>query len=434
MQSEGKILDGSLQTKYDVCVVGLGYIGLPTATVLANSGVAVLGVDISPTVVETINDGRIHIVEPGLEAAVSTAVQNKRLTASLAPHFASCYVIAVPTPLRDDKTANLDYVLAAARTVAPLLEHETLVILESTSPPGTTRKISELVRAERPDLVDESGKQTVLFAHAPERVLPGRAMREIIENDRVIGGLTPEASDRAADLYRKFVTGGILLTDATTAELVKLAENSFRDVNIAFANELSEIADEVSVNVWDVVRLANRHPRVNIMQPGPGVGGHCIAVDPWFIVDAAPAVSKLIRTARTINDGRPERVVRDVLSKVGRLPTGGKVAILGLAFKPNIDDLRASPALAIADTLLRIAPGTEFLISEPNIHEMPAALERYSNAIMVDDVRVAIGESDLVVLLVDHSEYRQLPNPKLQGKTIVDTRGVWSTIDIREVI
>lgn len=408
---------------YDVCVVGLGYIGLPTATVLASHGLRVLGVDVNPSAVETINRGSIHITEPGLEDAVRQAVSSGALRAATAPQPADAFVLAVPTPILEDRSADLTYVFTAATDIAPMLKAGDLVVLESTSPPGTTRRIREVVIAERPDLVDADGESTVLFAHAPERVLPGRAMVEIIENDRVVGGLTPAASDAAAALYGRFATGDVLVTDATTAELVKLSENSFRDVNIAFANELATIAAELDVSPWEVIRLANRHPRVNIMQPGPGVGGHCIAVDPWFIVDAAPASARLIRTAREVNDGRPSAVIQAVRDAIG---PESRVAVLGLAFKPNIDDLRGSPALAITDTLVHGTPGTTFLISEPNISELPAGIRSLPNAVLIDDIPSAVAEADVVVLLVDHDEYRGLADPSAEGKALIDTRGLWA--------
>jgi UDP-N-acetyl-D-mannosaminuronic acid dehydrogenase len=330
-----------------ICVVGLGYIGLPTAVVLASRGVSVIGVDVNEDVVTKINRGEIHIVEPDLDAVTARVVQNGLLRADTSPAAADAFVIAVPTPFHDGK-ADLAYVHAAAASVAPVLKAGDLVVLESTSPPGTTEAMTAQLAALRPDLRfpnTAGGACDVHVAYCPERVLPGRVLVELVENDRVIGGITAECSARAEALYRIFCTGSLLKTGVRTAEMCKLTENSFRDVGIAFANELSVICEKLGINVWELIRLANHHPRVNILQPGPGVGGHCIAVDPWFIVEAAPEESRLIRTAREVNDGKPAHVLDKIKAAVDGARAAGakpKVALLGLAFKPDVDDFRAA--------------------------------------------------------------------------------------------
>src|SRR5690625_3154470 len=335
-----------------VAVIGLGYIGLPTAAILADNGLRVHGVDVNPNTVAAVNAGSVPFVEPALGDFVARTVAAGQLTASVEPPAADAYIVAVPTPFLENKTPDLSYIEAAGRTLAAQLSGDELIILESTSPPGATERLADVVHEARPDL---AAAGTLQFAHAPERVLPGKIMEELVTNDRIIGGSTPEAAERAVELYRSFCQAELVTTDTRTAEMAKLVENSFRDVNIAFANELSMIADEIGVDVWEVIELANRHPRVNILQPGPGVGGHCIAVDPWFIVAAAPETATIIRSAREINDAKPEWVVNqvkaaafDVLQETGRTPV---IATLGLAFKPNIDDLRASSALNITEAL-----------------------------------------------------------------------------------
>lgn len=406
-----------------VTVIGLGYIGLPTATVLANAGHTVLGVDINEGAVNLVNEGRIHFVEPSLEDEVRRAVDNGNLRASTTVEPAETFIITVPTPIGTDRTPNLKFIEQAVASIAPVLVTDDLVVLESTSPPGTTANIEAQIRTLRPDLVNEDGQVTVLLAHAPERVLPGNIVREIRENDRIVGGTTPEATARVASLYKSFTTGEVLTSDATTAELAKLAENSFRDVNIAFANELSLISAELNVDVWEVIKLANRHPRVNIMQPGPGVGGHCIAVDPWFIVDSAPIQSKLIRTAREVNDSKPEWVLQQIAAAHVNNP--GAILVLGLAFKADVDDLRESPSLAIAQRVVELYPTNEVVLSEPNISELPEDIAMNANVRLSTDLEADIAASSLVILLVDHRQYRDLNRNVLIGKTVIDTKGLW---------
>lgn len=403
-----------------VCVVGLGYIGLPTAAILARQGIKVIGVDVKEESVTAINAGRVPFVEPDLEAYVVAGVQQGLLHAQLEAAPADAFIVAVPTPFNADKSADLSYIEAAAREIAPQLSGGELVILESTSPPGATQHMADVILEARPDLADAG----LLFAHCPERVLPGRVMTELVENDRIVGGLTPEAAERAADLYRTFCKGEVLLTDAVTAEMAKLVENSFRDVNIAFANELSVICDRLGINVWELIELANHHPRVNILQPGPGVGGHCIAVDPWFIVSAVPEEARLIRSAREINDAKPEWVIDKVLASAYGLerPT---VALLGLAFKPNIDDLRHSPALQIARGIADRLPRARILVSEPHICSLPSELMAHPN-IELTDAPDAVERAEVVAVLVDHSAFRTLDVETLGNRQIIDTRGLFT--------
>lgn len=379
-----------------VCVVGLGYIGLPSAALLANRGYFVQGVDVSLDVVNTVNKGSIHIVEPDLDSFVHSAVNSGHLSASLEVAPADVFMIAVPTPFHEGFVPNVDYVQEAARAIAPVVKAGDLVILESTSPVGTTEKMAEVLC--------ENGVDTdsVHIAHCPERVLPGHIMRELVENDRIVGGITPEAGEKVAAFYRTFVTGEVLITDARTAEMAKLTENSFRDVNIAFANELSLLSDKFGIDVWELIRLANRHPRVNILQPGTGVGGHCIAVDPWFIVHEGGDDARLIRTGREVNTRKTEWVVEKVRSRVasfqeqhGRDPL---VACMGLAFKPNIDDLRESPALWVFQQL--VSAGIQPLAVEPNLQEHAS--------ISLTPWKEAVAKADIVVYLVAHREFKGL--------------------------
>ena len=400
-----------------LCVLGLGYIGLPTASIFATKGRSVLGVDIAPEVVATINSGRIHIQEPDLDVLVRAAVQSGNLRAATAPAAADTFIIAVPTPCTVDaaggRRPDLSFVEAAARSLAAVVAPGNLIVLESTSPVGTTEKVKAWVEDElrrRGRAVDG-----LLYAHCPERILPGQMLKELIANDRIVGGLTPEASARAKALYEIFCAAQIFVTDARTAELAKLTENAFRDVNIAFANELSMICDRLGVDVWELIRLANRHPRVKILQPGPGVGGHCIAVDPWFIVDAAPAEARLLRTAREVNDAKPGHVLARIRAQVA---PGAAVACLGLAFKANVDDLRESPALDIAVHLA--AEGYRVLAVEPHITTLPVALAGRAELV---DLPAALARADAIVLLVDHRAFGSLTLADLAGKALIDTRG-----------
>jgi UDP-N-acetyl-D-mannosaminuronic acid dehydrogenase len=407
----------------NVSVIGLGYIGLPTAAILAANGVSVTGVDVSPTTVTAVNRGRVPFVEPDLAGYVAEAVTAGKLRAVPTPEPADAYIVAVPTPFMADHKPDLSYIRSAAEALAPTLRGGELVILESTSPPGTTQQMADWILAQRPDLsLDGSGgRPRIYVAHCPERVLPGKIMVELVTNDRIVGGITPEAAQRSRDLYQVFCQGEILLTDAATAEAAKLVENSFRDVNIAFANELSLVADRLGVDVWELIRLANHHPRVNILQPGPGVGGHCIAVDPWFLVDAAPQEARLIRTAREVNDAKPRWVLDKVLDAVAGVEAP-VVAAYGLAFKPNIDDLRESPAAEIVRELATTSPDMTVLAVEPHIDKLPAALADLPNVLLVD-AEEALARADAHALLVDHTVFRALAE-RLTTKRLVDTRGM----------
>ena len=400
-----------------VTVMGLGYIGLPTASLLATRGFQVQGVDVNPEVVDTINRGDIHIVEPELDVLVRSAVQSQQLRASTEPAEADVFIIAVPTPFRDNYAPDLSYVEAASRALAAVLQPGNLVILESTSPVGTTERVSEWIHAARPDL--KSGQ--VRIAHCPERVLPGHIIQELVNNDRVVGGLDDAATEAATDFYRQFVSGDVMATTARTAEMAKLTENTFRDVNIALANELSMICDRLGIDVWELIRVANRHPRVNILNPGPGVGGHCIAVDPWFIVDSAPEQSRLIRVAREVNNDKPNHVVAQVRSRVARLREP-VVACLGLAYKADVDDLRESPALRITETLAREEVGRILAVEPYSRRGLPASLRELD----VEDATVedAMEQADVLVLLVPHRPFRRLPPAALQQKMVVDACGL----------
>lgn len=412
----------------NVAFVGLGYIGLPTAVVMANSGVQVTGVDINQNNVDRINRGEVTIVEPGLEVALQKALSSGNFRATTEQVHADCYIIAVPTPFNDDHSIDMNFIYSAAESIAPHLQGGELIILESTSPPLTTRKMADRILELRPDLTadgvrEDDGKAFLYFAHCPERILPGYAMEELVTNDRIIGGQTPEAAKRATEIYATFCVGELLPTDDVTAEMAKLTENSFRDVNIAFANELSLIAENLGINVWKLIELANHHPRVNILQPGPGVGGHCIAVDPWFIVSADPENSKLIHTARKVNDGKPEWVKKRVSDLLRETPNA-QVAILGLAFKANIDDLRESPALNIATDLIEANENRSFYVVEPNISELPKRLQGFKNA-ELSNLEKAVSLSEIVLLLVDHEDFKNLDVSLLEGKNVLDTKGIW---------
>jgi UDP-N-acetyl-D-mannosaminuronic acid dehydrogenase len=404
-----------------VCVIGLGYIGLPTATVLANKGFQVHGVDINEKAVELINNGQVHIYEPDLDIMVKKAVERRNLKASVLPEKADVFIIAVPTPFKENRKPDLTYVEQATKSIAPYLEPGNIVILESTSPVGTTEKVAEWILEERSDLsIDENSKNRIFVAHCPERVLPGKILKELIENNRIIGGIDEESTKKTVQFYEKFVEGKILETNARTAELSKLTENAFRDVNIAFANELSMICDQLDINVWELINLANHHPRVNILQPGPGVGGHCIAVDPWFIVDAAPEKAKLIRTARMVNDSKPYFVIEKIKEATKNLqnPT---IACLGLSFKANIDDLRESPAVEIVKELSLIYDQTIY-VAEPHIEELPGSLKELN--IQLTKTEDAIEKAEVVVLLVDHDYFKVIDKKALSNKIVIDTRGV----------
>lgn len=415
-----------MNTITHVAVIGLGYIGLPTAAILASKGVRVSGVDLNERTIAAINAGEVPFVEPGLGAVVKDAVDRGFLTAGTETPAAEAYIVAVPTPFMADKSVDVRFIHAAAEGIAPQLHGGELIILESTSPPGTSERLGEFLIELRPDLSlrNGEGKPAIHVAHCPERVLPGKIMEEMVSNDRIIGGVSPEAAVLARDLYAVFCEGELLITDAATAELAKLVENSFRDVNIAFANELSVISGKFGVNVWELIRLANHHPRVNILQPGPGVGGHCIAVDPWFIVAGAPEESRLIRTAREVNDAKPRWVVDKVLAELEALPENAEIALLGLAFKANIDDLRQSPALDIAVELSRKLDGRRINIAEPNISELPKVFAGMEHVWLVNTID-AVKRSQLLVVLVDHNEVKDILPEDIAGKVLVDTKGIF---------
>ncbi|AXM89054.1 UDP-N-acetyl-D-mannosamine dehydrogenase [Anoxybacillus ayderensis] len=411
-----------------VCVVGLGYIGLPTAALLANSQFQVHGVDINQKAIDMINNGQVHIYEPDLDKMVQNAVNNGNLQASTLPEKADVFVVAVPTPFTENYKPDLAYVEQATRSISPYLEPGNIVILESTSPVGTTEKVAKWILEERPDLnITGNSENRIFVAHCPERVLPGEILKELVENDRIIGGIDEESTKKTVQFYKKFVKGEILETNARTAELAKLTENAFRDVNIAFANELSMICDELNINVWELINLANHHPRVNILQPGPGVGGHCIAVDPWFIVDAAPETAKLIRTARMVNDSKPYFVIEKIKEVTKNLqnPT---IVCLGLAFKANVDDLRESPAVKIVKELSAIYDQTIY-VAEPHIEELPKDLLELN--VQLVKTEEAIEKADVVVLLVDHDYFKEI-NPRVfEGKKLIDTRGIYKNEEER---
>ena len=411
-----------------VAVIGLGYIGLPTAALIARSGMSVLGIDVSAHVVDTVNGGRVHIEEVDLDGLVQGVVARGTLRASLAVEPADVFVIAVPTPVSADHAPDISHVLAAARTIAPVLAAGNVVILESTSPVGTTEAMRDELARLRPDLRmpgapggNGAGGADIAIAYCPERVLPGRILIELVNNDRCIGGITPRCARKALSFYRKFVRGECITTTARAAEMVKLVENSYRDVNIAFANELSVIADGMGIDVWDVIRLANRHPRVNILQPGPGVGGHCIAVDPWFIVHGDPVNSRIIRTAREVNLAKTDYVVEQASKLIDDHP-GAQVACLGLAFKPNIDDFRESPALEVAHRLAR-RYGPRIRLVEPYAAGVP--MEFAGTGATLIDIDEAIEQCAVFIVLVDHDMFRSVPLDERADKAVYDTRGMW---------
>jgi UDP-N-acetyl-D-mannosaminuronic acid dehydrogenase len=395
-----------------ICVIGLGYIGLPTASIMATKGYSVVGVDIDPKVVDTINHGDIHIVEPDLDILVKSAVHSGNLTASIRPQEADVFIIAVPTPLKKDKKPDMTFVESATESIIPVLKKGNLVILESTSPVNTT---AIRLAAKISELTGWKPGEDLFIAHCPERVLPGRILRELVDNDRIIGGVNRASAEIARDLYSTFVNGNIFLTDCSTAEMAKLVENAYRDVNIAFANELSLICDSLGIRVWEVIELANKHPRVNILQPGPGVGGHCIAVDPWFIVDSAPDQSRLIRMAREVNDSKPHFVVEKVKKQAQKFKAP-LIGCLGLAYKNDVDDLRQSPALDITRQLIQERVG-KVMVCEPYVKSFEEFDLHPLNKVLV--------ESDILVLLVNHRQFYDVDRELLQEKIVIDTRGIW---------
>lgn len=410
-----------------ISVIGLGYIGLPTAVTFAAHGRNVVGVDISDRAVNSVNQGKAHIEEQGLSELVSEVVTNGKLRAVTSPVAADEFIIAVPTPVdHETHLPDITYVIAAGRSIAPVLRKGNLVVLESTSPVGTTRKLAEVLAELRPDLrfpLNGEADPDVHLAYCPERIIPGQMLRELIENDRIIGGMSEECTERAIELYRTFVKGQCVASDDRTAELCKLAENSYRDVNIAFANELSMISGNLGIDVWKLIELANRHPRVNILKPGPGVGGHCIAVDPWFIVSSDPERAKIIKTARQVNDSKPGYVLDLVAEAVNKSDARApQIVCLGLAYKPDVDDFRESPALAIAQSLTATYPGNVQCV-DPFSHALETSGEDVEELRVIESER-ALANADIVVALVAHAAFRQIPYP--EGGSVIDACGLWS--------
>jgi UDP-N-acetyl-D-mannosaminuronic acid dehydrogenase len=413
-----------------VCVVGLGYIGLPTAAMFASRGHEVIGCDVNERIVDAINDGRAHFHEPDLQMLLSAAVQTGRLRAQTRPAEADYFILAVPTPFTAGHKPDMSYVEAATEAVAPVLARGNTVILESTSPVGTTERLVAHLRALRPDLLfpnymesEGNDEIEVRVAHCPERVMPGQMVRELVSNDSIVGGMTEECAKSASALYESFVTAQIFTTDCRTAELVKLVENSFRDVNIAFANELSLICEQLNVDVWRAIELANKHPRVNILQPGAGVGGHCIAVDPLFIIDAAPEAARLIRMAREVNNQKPRWVAEQILNLSSRFREP-VIACYGIAYKPNVDDLRESPSIEIV-RLLAEHPGATILVVEPNVTELPPCLRDFRRVSLVD-ADTARQRADIVAFLVGHRQFRRLDKKLFLSKVVLDVIGLMS--------
>jgi UDP-N-acetyl-D-mannosaminuronic acid dehydrogenase len=415
-----------------ISVIGLGYIGLPTAAVFASRKIKVVGVDVNQQAVDTINRGEIHIVEPDLDMVVHAAVHEGYLKATTQPEPADAFLVAVPTPFKgQNHEPDLSYIEAASKAIAPVLKKGDLVILESTSPVGTTERMAEWLAEVRPDLTfpQTHGEESdIRIAHCPERVLPGHVLRELVQNDRVVGGMTRRCSEMACALYKTFVEGECVVTNTRTAEMAKLTENSFRDVNIAFANELSIICDKLDINVWELIALANRHPRVNILQPGTGVGGHCIAVDPWFIVSKTPNEARMIKTGRMINDSKPKWVVEKVHKQVSRylidnpkkLKNDIKIACFGLAFKPDIDDLRESPALEVSIMLAQEFPN-QIVTVEPNINKKPDVLDRFKvSLVSIEEAIVA----DIMVVLVDHKDFKKIKSDIVNHPYLIDVCGL----------
>lgn len=422
------LIEGKKMQFNTISMIGLGYIGLPTAAVFASRKIKVIGVDVNQKAVDMINRGEIHIVEPDLDMVVHAAVKEGYLRATTTPEPADAFLIAVPTPFKGENyEPDLSYIESAAKAIAPVLKKGNLVILESTSPVGATEKMTEWLAEARPDLSfpPEMGEESdIRVAHCPERVLPGHVLRELVQNDRIIGGMTPKCSEVACQLYKTFVEGECVTTDSRTAEMCKLTENSYRDVNIAFANELSVICDKLEINVWELIKLANRHPRVNILKPGAGVGGHCIAVDPWFIVSKNPEDAQVIKAARTVNDAKPQWVINKVKDRVAKLISEGayespaemSLACYGITFKPDIDDMRESPALYIVEQLAKM-PFRRKMLVEPNIDELPPSL---STAYDLVDKEVGL-EADIVVILVAHQQFKGMRRPKGE---VVDAIGI----------
>jgi UDP-N-acetyl-D-mannosaminuronic acid dehydrogenase len=414
-----------------VAVIGLGYIGLPTAALIASRGMQVVGIDTNEDVVKTVASGSIHIAEPDLDGLVQKVVSNGSLVVTVKPEPADVFMVAVPTPIDSAKRPDLTSVMAAIDSIVPVLVPGNLVILESTSPVGTTESVAKKITEMRPDLsvgaVDKESAASISVAYCPERVLPGRILSELVNNDRCIGGITASCARRAQRFYKTFVRGACVVTTARTAELVKLTENAFRDTNIAFANELSLICDRHSINVWEVIDLANRHPRVNVLRPGPGVGGHCIAVDPWFIIDSAADLARLMRTSREVNDQKTASTIERATALIEEHPYAN-VACCGLAFKANVDDLRESPALEISLQLAK-KYGPRIKVVEPNLRELPPQFAGYGAEFM--SVDEAVRSCEIAILLVDHDEFKMVPLAERRHLGVIDTRGIWQDMPVR---
>lgn len=412
-----------------VSVIGLGYIGLPTAALIASRGISVVGIDTNPDVVKRVASGVIHIPEPDLDGLVQKVISNGSLLVTTEPEPADVFMIAVPTPIDGANKPDLTCVMAAVERITQLLVPGNLVILESTSPVGTTEEVAKQIVKRRPDLSVGSvnGGASISVAYCPERVLPGRILSELVNNDRCIGGITMMCARHAQRFYKMFVRGACVATTARTAELVKLTENAYRDTNIAFANELSLIADRFDINVWEVIDLANRHPRVNVLRPGPGVGGHCIAVDPWFIIDSAPDLARVMRTSREVNTFKTSTVIERAVVLIDERPYAN-VACCGLAFKANVDDLRESPALEIAEHLAG-KYGSRIKIVEPNIRQLPRELSVHGAELMTIDE--ALRGCEIAILLVDHDEFKMMPLAERRHLDVIDTRGIWQDMPVR---
>lgn len=410
-----------------ICILGLGYIGLPTASFLATKGYQVHGVDVRQDVVDALNEGTVLIHEPSLDILVKSAVGSGRLKASTVPVKADVFILALPTPFRENKKPDISYVHQGAMAIAPCLEAGNIVILESTSPVGTTEQICTWMQEVRPDLLfppqpEENNANQVYVAHCPERVLPGRILVELVENDRIVGGVDAHSTKQVTDFYRSFVQGTVFATEARVAEFTKLAENAYRDVNIAFANELSLLCDSLGVDVWQAIEMANKHPRVSILRPGPGVGGHCISVDPWFLVDSAPDLARLIRTAREVNDHKPEWVFARIKKWIDKL-NNPVVACMGVAFKPDVDDLRESPSLHIAEKLASLS-NCRVLIVEPHIHALPPTLAQHSN-VQLCSREQAMEDADILVFLVGHRQFASIQPEALLERMVIDVCGLF---------
>lgn len=416
-----------LRDHFDIAVIGLGYIGLPTAAFFASTGLQVFGYDINADRVATITKGEVPFIEPGFDELLKSVVLSESLSVGTELMSADVYIISVPTPLSSDKSVDPSYVFDAAKSIAPLLQGDELVILESTSPPGLTEKVADLLVSERADLTMAPDQTNSIYvAHAPERVLPGKIMEEMTSNARIVGGINEPSSKRARKLYERFCQNDVLTTDARTAEMAKLTENAFRDVNIAFANELSLICDELDIDVWELISLANRHPRVNVLQPGPGVGGHCIAVDPWFIVHSAPEQAQLIKTSRLVNDSKPEFVlskIDDALAEFDYKSEHPHIGILGITFKPDIDDIRESPALRIAEQIALRHPQAFVDIVEPNLSHLPQTLNSLANVRRVD-LAETLKQADVLIVLVDHYQFHLNAKEISEHPCVIDTRGL----------